>query len=91
MLDFYHDEGDYNDQESDKINTDTVDEIEDNKNEPHHQLSNYSIEYMQQVVDYADEKNSSGKHRRFQTLPDQSYINRFRNYLKQHGTKQQKT
>ena len=60
----YYDEDDYNDEESEEedsneINTDTGDEIEDSKTNHITNLSNYSTEYMQEVVDYADEKNSS--------------------------------
>jgi hypothetical protein len=82
-LDFYYDEHDNDDnetevEESDEIKNDTDYEIEDDANEQHHQLSNYSIEFMQKDVDYADEKDASGKpprtwksvHHRFQTLPN---------------------
>ncbi|CAF3443051.1 unnamed protein product, partial [Rotaria sp. Silwood2] len=48
-------------------------------------LNSYSIEYMREVVDFADVKDSSGKRRRswktikhrYQSLPDQNYISRF--------------
>ncbi|CAF1136444.1 unnamed protein product [Rotaria sordida] len=102
-LDFYYDEYDHDDSESEEenyeIKSDTDYEVEDDATEQHHQLSNYSIEFMQKVVDYADETDASGKrrrtwksvHHRFRTLPDQSYVSRFRNYLKQNVTRRQKT
>ena len=54
---------------------------------------------MKEVVSFADAKDSSGKnHRswktikhRYRSIPDQSYISRFRKYLNQQGTKRQKT
>ncbi|CAF1125358.1 unnamed protein product [Didymodactylos carnosus] len=54
---------------------------------------------MQEVVDFADEKNKNGKRRRswktvhhmYKSLPDQTYVRRFRKYLQRHGTKRQKT
>ena len=54
---------------------------------------------MREVVDFADVKDSSGKRRRswktikhrYQSLPDQNYISRFRKYIAQQGTKRQKT
>ncbi|CAF4629857.1 unnamed protein product, partial [Rotaria sp. Silwood2] len=62
-------------------------------------LNSYSIEYMREAVDFADVKDSSGKRRRswktikhrYQSLPDENYISRFRKYIAQQGTKRQKT
>ncbi|CAF0949298.1 unnamed protein product [Didymodactylos carnosus] len=61
-------------------------------------LANYSLDFMQEVVDYADEKDKNGKrrrswktvHHRYKLVPNQSYVSRFRTYLQQHGTKRQK-
>jgi hypothetical protein len=102
-LDFYYDQhdndGDETEEEEDSESESGSDyEVENDVNEQHHQLSNYSIEFMQQVVDFADEINESGKrcrtwksiHHRFRTLPNQGYISRFRKYLEQRGTRQQK-
>lgn len=63
-----------------------------------HNLNQYSLEYMKAVVAFADEKNAAGKpchtwksiHNRFKSLPNQSYVSLFRNYLQRQGTKQQK-
>ena len=86
----------YNDSHSSEAN----DEWEDKKNAAeHHHLTEYSEEFMRDVVDYADAKNKNGKRRRtwktvyhrFKTLPSQTYVSRFRKYLKYKGTKRQKT
>ena len=61
-------------------------------------LKQYSFEYMKAVVDFADAKDEYGKrrhtwksiHNRFKSLPSQSYVSLFRNYLQKEGTKQQK-
>ncbi|CAF2120193.1 unnamed protein product [Rotaria magnacalcarata] len=62
-------------------------------------ISEYSLEYMKEVVAYADAKDSSGKrrrswksvHDRYKRIPAQTYVSRFRKYIEQHGTKRQKT
>ncbi|CAF2517030.1 unnamed protein product [Rotaria sp. Silwood2] len=62
-------------------------------------LNNYSIEFMKEVIDFADAKDSSGKRRRswktikhrYRSIPDQAYISRFRQYVAQQGTERQKT
>ncbi|CAF4551855.1 unnamed protein product, partial [Didymodactylos carnosus] len=77
------------------VNYSESEEEDDNKRH----LTNYSLEYMQEVVDYADATDRNGKRRRswktvhhkFKALPNQGYISRFRTYLEQHGTKRQKT
>ncbi|CAF3871051.1 unnamed protein product, partial [Rotaria sp. Silwood1] len=69
----------------------------DNERE-RHDLSDYSLEYMKEVVAYTDAKDSSGKRRRswksvhekYKRIPAQTYISRFRKYLEQQGTKRQK-
>ncbi|CAF4472282.1 unnamed protein product, partial [Rotaria sp. Silwood2] len=75
------------------------DEWESKENErERHDLSDYSLEYMKEVVAYADAKDSSGKRRRawksvhekYKRIPAQTYISRFRKYLEQQGTKRQK-
>ncbi|CAF4175608.1 unnamed protein product, partial [Rotaria sordida] len=75
------------------------DEWESKENErEHHDLSDYSLAYMKEVVAYADAKDSSGKRRRswksvhekYKRIPAQTYISRFRKYLEQQGTKRQK-
>ena len=61
-------------------------------------LSEYSLEYMKEVVAYADAEDSSGKrqrswksiHHAHRRIPAQTYISRFRNYIEQQGTKRQK-
>jgi hypothetical protein len=63
-----------------------------------HDLNQYSLDYMKAVIAYADERDDSGKrrhtwksiHNRFRALPNQGYVSRFRKYLEQEGTKQQK-
>ncbi|CAF4323180.1 unnamed protein product, partial [Rotaria sordida] len=79
---------------------DADDEWDDKENLKEHYIPNtYSIEFMKEVVDFADAKDSSGKRRRswktvkhrYRSLPDQNYISRFRKYLSQQGTKRQKT
>lgn len=62
-------------------------------------LNDYSLQYMKEVVAYADAKDASGKRRRswktihhkYRRIPAQSYISRFRKYIEQQGTKRQKT
>lgn len=104
-LDFYDDGDDCNytsseeEEESDDSSHGTDDATEDKKNESHHELSNYSIDFMQQVVDFAYTEGSSRKrrrswrtvHHRFKCLPNGGYVSRFRKYLQHHGTKRQKT
>lgn len=86
--------------DTDDDDNDTDDEWDDKeKLEEHCQLNNYSIEFMKEVIDFADAKDSSGKRRRswktvkhrYRSLPAQTYISRFRKYLSQQGTKRQKT
>lgn len=103
-LDFYQDDYDSDEDDEiedgiDKVDSDNDYEVEDDVNAEHHKLSNYSIEFMQQVVDFAYETDEFGKrrrtwksvHRRFRTLPHQSYVSRFKKYLEQDGTRRQKT
>lgn len=65
-LDFYYDEddGETEEEDNDNIENDTDYEFEDDVNQEKHELSNYTIEFMRQVVDYADEIDESGKRRR---------------------------
>lgn len=97
-LDFYYDEDDDDEtkqEDNDNIENDTDYEFEDDVNQQKHALSNYTIEFMRQVVEYTDEVDESGKrrrtwksvHRRFRALSHQSYVSRFRKYLEQHGTR----
>ncbi|CAF4608185.1 unnamed protein product, partial [Didymodactylos carnosus] len=73
-------------------------ESEEDEEDKRH-LTNYSLEYMQEVVDFADAKDKNGKRRRswktvhnqYKALPNQSYVSRFRLYLEHHGTKRHKT
>ena len=61
-------------------------------------LNFYSIEFMREVVDFADAKDSSGKRQRsqktikhrYQSLPDQNCISRLRRHKAEQGTKRQK-
>ncbi|CAF4766247.1 unnamed protein product, partial [Rotaria sp. Silwood2] len=61
-------------------------------------LRSFSEEFMRQVIDFVDRAGPGSKHgrswkaihHRFQTIPDRSYIPRFRKYLEHHGTKRQK-
>ena len=56
------------------------------------------MEFMEEVVRFAGEKDSSGKRRRswtsikhrYRSIPSQNYISRFRKCLSQQGTKRQK-
>jgi hypothetical protein len=103
-LDFYYDQYDYEGDEceeeddDDESESDSDYDIENDVNEKYPNLGNYSIEFMQQVVDYADEKDESGKcrrtwksiHHRFRTLPHQSYVSRFRKYIENNGTRNHK-
>lgn len=50
----------------------------------------FSIAYMRAVVSMAARCNFKCVKHRFRRLKDPSYISRFRNYLENHGTKQQK-
>lgn len=76
---------------------DELKEDEDKDLEPHH-LKQYTLQFMKRVVEFADVKDSTGKrrrswktvHNRFRTLPNQSYVSRFRHYLEHQGTKRQK-
>ena len=60
--------------------------------------SNYSLEFMKEVIAYADETNASGKRRRswktvrnrYKSIPAKNYTARFRNYIPHQGTKRQK-
>ncbi|CAF4635832.1 unnamed protein product [Rotaria sp. Silwood2] len=62
-------------------------------------LRSFSEEFMRQVIDFVDHAGPGSKHgrswkaihHRFRTIPDRSYIPRFRKYLEHHGTKRQKT
>ena len=73
-------------------------ELEDDVKKERAELSKYSLEFMQSVVDYAYEENESGQRRRtwksvkhrFQKLPNQNYVSRFKKYLENNGTKQPK-
>ena len=85
---------------SNQNNFEADDEGEDKNNTiGSYHLTEYSEEYMQQVVDYAYHQNYNGSkrrrswrsvHHRFKALPDQAYVSRFRKYLAQGGTKRQK-
>ena len=60
-------------------------------------LSEYSLEYIKEVVAYADAEDLSGKRRRswksiyqaYKRIPPQTYIRCFRNYIEQQGMKRQ--
>jgi hypothetical protein len=73
-------------------------EVEDDLKKEHHELSNFSLDFMRRVVDYAYEENKLGQRRRtwksvkhrFQTLPNQNYVSRFKKYLENNGTRRQK-
>ena len=91
------DENDYVYSNEDNFEADDEGEDKNNRIGSYH-LTEYSEEYMQQVVDYADHQNHNGKrrrswksvHNRFKALPDQAYVSRFRNYLAHEDTKRQK-
>jgi hypothetical protein len=95
--DIVHYDNDDNDDNNDNDADDEWDDKDDVKENC--QLNNYSLEFMKEVVDFADAKDSSGKRRRswktvksrYRSIPDQVYISRFRRYLAQNGTKRQKT
>lgn len=102
-LDFYphHDEDDgdgYEEEQDDNTDSDSDYDDEDDSIEKYPKLTSYSFEFMQKVIDFVDEKGSSGKrrrtwksiHHRFRNLPNQGYISRFRKYLEQNGTRGQK-
>ena len=90
--------------ENDSIGTNVVgndaDDEWDNKKDLKENctLNSYSVEFMREVVDFADAKDSSSKRRRswktikhrYQSLPGQNYISRFRKYKAEQGTKRQK-
>ena len=80
--------------------SDGSEELNDmDKEEEHHTLKNYSLEFMEEVLEYAEGKIASRKrhrswrsiHNRYKSIPDQAYISRFRKYVGQHGTKREKT
>jgi hypothetical protein len=102
-LDFYYDQDDYDgdeceEKEGDESENDSDYDIDNDVIEKYPKLDNYSFEYMQQVVDFADGTDESGKHRRtwksihhrFRTLPNQGYVSRFRKYIEKNGTRNQK-
>jgi len=72
---------------------------DDYEHESENLQRHYSLEYMEKVVNYYDEKDpKTGKRKRswstvqarFPRVPYQQYISRFRYYLEAHGTKKQK-
>lgn len=102
-LDFFYDPDDddgdgFEEEEDDDTESDSDYNDEDDSMGKYPKLTSYSIEFMQKVVDFVDEKGSSGKcrrtwksiHHRFRSLPNQGYISRFRKYLEQNGTRNQK-
>ncbi|CAF4682855.1 unnamed protein product, partial [Rotaria sp. Silwood2] len=89
-LDLINELPDYYDEinviETNDDGNDADDEWDDKENLKEHYIPNtYSIEFMKEVVDFADAKDSSGKRRRswktvehrYRSLPDQNYISRF--------------
>jgi len=60
--------------------------------------SNFSLDFMKKVIDYYDAPDSNGKikhiwgptQNRFRFVPHRQYIARFRHYIEQDGTKQEK-
>ncbi|CAF3324932.1 unnamed protein product [Rotaria socialis] len=104
-LDLYEMSNDYESEVDDTTSHDddsseADDELESEEKEREGcNVKGYSLEYMKEVVAYADAKDSSGKRRRswktvhhkYKKVPDQAYISRFRNYIEQQGTKRQKT
>ena len=79
-------------------NSDSNDWNNEENSQENRILKNYTMEFMEKVVRFADEKDSSGKRRRswksikhrYRSIPSQNYISRFRKYLSQQGTKPQK-
>ncbi|CAF1531761.1 unnamed protein product [Adineta ricciae] len=73
-------------------------EVEDDLKKEQHDLSNFPLEFMQRVLDYAYDEDKSGKRRRtwkpvkhrFRTLPNENYVSRFKKYLENSGTRRQK-
>ena len=73
-------------------------EVDDELKKEHHELSNFSLDFMRSAVDYAYEEDDAGKRRRtwksvkhrFRTLPNQKYVSRFKKYLARNGTRKQK-
>ena len=61
-LNFYHDQCEYDGDDGCEEETDV--ETENDLVEKHPQLENYSIEFMQQVIEFVDEKDESEKCRR---------------------------
>lgn len=76
---------------------DELKEDEDKNLEPHH-LKQYTLQFMKEVVEFADAKDSISKrrrslktiHNRFRSLSNQGYVTRFRHYLQHEGTNRQK-
>ncbi|CAF3819966.1 unnamed protein product, partial [Rotaria sp. Silwood1] len=60
--------------------------------------ANFSLEYIKNVIDYYDARDSKGRKKhtwkstqhRFKSVPHRQYITRFRHYIEQHGTKREK-
>ena len=79
-------------------NSDSNDWNNEENSQENRNLKNYTMEFMEEVVRFADEKDSSGKRRRswtsikhrYRSIPSQNYVCRFRKYLSQQGTKRQK-
>ena len=82
----------YNENDSIGTNVDgnDADDEWDNKEDlkDNWKLNSYSIEFIREVVDFADAKDSSIKHR-CQSLSVQNYISRFRKYITQEGIQRQ--
>jgi hypothetical protein len=85
-------------EESSESNSGSDYEVEDDLKKEHHELSNFSVDFMRRVVDFTYEKNKLGQRRRtwksvqhrFQTIPNENYISRFKKYLENNGTRRQK-
>ena len=93
-----HEEEEEEEEESSESESGSDYDVEDDLKKEQHELSKFSLEYMQRVVDYAYEENTLGERRRtwksvkhrFQTLPNQNYVSRFKKYLENNGTRRQK-
>ncbi|CAF1547997.1 unnamed protein product [Adineta ricciae] len=105
-LDFgrYTDDEDSEEEEEFMVNEKESEEMDEDWHDKElalekYNLKSFSEEFMRHVIDFVDHAGPGSRHgrswkaihHRFRTIPDKSYISRFRKYLEHHGTKRQKT
>lgn len=98
----YDDEEAFNDFEDDKIDSgdESVDPGFDESAESENIMirANFSLEFMKKVISFYDARDSKGRKKHswkstkhhFKSVPHRQYITRFRHYIQQQGTTQEK-